>query len=306
MLSQLGSTLCDRAGRRARDSLRIAESRERLRHLQELVDPWVLGIATVAFLLEFLAHKIPWVDSLWDGFHTFIRPVGAAVRGITAAGGLDPTSCVVLGLLTGTVALTGHTAKAGTRLAVNHSPEPFSNIALSLGEDASSVFGSWLAVTPPAGRAGPGIGLPCVVRRIRADSVAAGATGMDGAHGRDPPRLWRGDRPGSSAGGLPRRGSGTGRIGWNPQVPPHSDNPTAAESSTPHSPHSGPPGNVTDRSATDPGIRPSPPGATAAPRESPRVEAMLENCIEAGEAVRSGHGISPERSATGIRLGQIK
>jgi hypothetical protein len=118
-------------------------------HLQVLADPWVLGIAGAAFLLEFLADKIPWVDSLWDGFHTVIRPVGAAVLGITAAGGMDPASRVILGILTGAVALTGHTTKAGTRLAVNQSPEPFSNIALSLGEDAVAVFGSWLAATHP-------------------------------------------------------------------------------------------------------------------------------------------------------------
>jgi hypothetical protein len=118
-------------------------------HLQILADPWVLGIAGAAFLVEFLADKIPWVDSLWDGFHTVIRPLGAALLGITAAGGMDPASRVVLGILTGAVAFTGHTAKAGTRLAVNHSPEPFSNIALSLGEDFIAVFGSWLAAAHP-------------------------------------------------------------------------------------------------------------------------------------------------------------
>lgn len=118
-------------------------------HLQVLADPWVLGIAAAAFLVEFLADKIPWVDSLWDGFHTVIRPLGAALLGITAAGGMDPASRVVLGILTGAVAFTGHTTKAGTRLAINHSPEPFSNIALSLGEDFVAVFGSWLAAAHP-------------------------------------------------------------------------------------------------------------------------------------------------------------
>jgi len=118
-------------------------------HLDVLADPWVLGVAGFAFLVEFAADKVPWVDSFWDSFHTVIRPVGAAVLALTAAGGLDPATRTILALLTGAVALTGHTAKAGTRLAVNHSPEPFSNIALSLSEDTVAVFGTWLAVTHP-------------------------------------------------------------------------------------------------------------------------------------------------------------
>ncbi|MEO8658127.1 MAG: DUF4126 domain-containing protein [Bryobacteraceae bacterium] len=118
-------------------------------HLEVLADPWVLGIAGFAFIVEFAADKVPWVDSAWDSFHTVIRPVGAAILALTAAGGLDPATRTILALLTGAVALTGHTAKAGTRLAVNHSPEPFSNIALSLTEDTVAVFGTWLAVTHP-------------------------------------------------------------------------------------------------------------------------------------------------------------
>jgi hypothetical protein len=118
-------------------------------HLGVLADPWVLGVAGFAFIVEFAADKVPWVDSAWDSFHTVIRPAGAALLALTAAGGLDPATRTILALLTGAVALTGHTAKAGTRLAVNHSPEPFSNIALSLSEDAVAVFGTWLAVTHP-------------------------------------------------------------------------------------------------------------------------------------------------------------
>lgn len=117
--------------------------------LQVLAEPWVIGVAAALFAIEFLADKVPWVDSLWDAIHTVVRPAGAAVLGLTAGGGLDPASRLVLGLLTGAVALTGHTTKAGTRLAANHSPEPVSNIVLSLGEDAFAIFGSWLAIQHP-------------------------------------------------------------------------------------------------------------------------------------------------------------
>ncbi len=120
-----------------------------LSHLQILAEPWMLGIAGVAFLVEFFADKIPWLDSLWDGFHTLIRPLGAAFLGAAAVGTLDPSARLAVGIVTGGVALTGHTTKAGTRLAVNHSPEPFSNIALSLGEDAFAIFGTWVAIQHP-------------------------------------------------------------------------------------------------------------------------------------------------------------
>jgi len=92
---------------------------------------------------------VPWVDSLWDSVHTIIRPIGGAMLSIKALGQPDPTFDVIIGLLFGSVTLLTHTAKAGTRLLANGSPEPFSNIALSLTEDATVVGGLALLNTHP-------------------------------------------------------------------------------------------------------------------------------------------------------------
>jgi len=118
-------------------------------HLEVLAKPYVLTTAGVLYLIEFFADKIPWVDSLWDSVHTLIRPLGAAALGATAMGPMDPATRSVVMLLAGGVALSSHSTKAGTRLAANHSPEPFSNIALSLVEDGFAIAGTWLAVSHP-------------------------------------------------------------------------------------------------------------------------------------------------------------
>jgi len=117
--------------------------------LAVLASPYVLIVAGVIYLVEFFADKIPWVDSIWDGVHTFIRPLGAAVIGATAIGAVEPQTAVIAALCAG-VSLSGHSVKAGTRLLANHSPEPFSNIGLSLAEDVLVVAGSWLALAHPA------------------------------------------------------------------------------------------------------------------------------------------------------------
>lgn len=119
-----------------------------LSSLAILASPYILIIAGVIYLVEFFADKIPWLDSLWDGFHTLIRPLGAAVIGATAIGSIN-TEMIIVAILCGGVALSGHSAKAGTRLVANHSPEPFSNIALSLIEDVIVVIGTWLALAHP-------------------------------------------------------------------------------------------------------------------------------------------------------------
>ena len=98
--------------------------------------PVILAIAGTLYFLEFFADKIPWVDSLWDSVHTVIRPVGGALLAIRVLGTPDPVFDVIVALLGGSVTLMTHSVKAGTRLVANHSPEPFSNIALSLTEDA--------------------------------------------------------------------------------------------------------------------------------------------------------------------------
>ena len=103
--------------------------------------PAIIAISGVLFFLQFFADKVPWVDSLWDAVHTVIRPVGGAFLAIRVLGTPDPVFDVVAALLAGGVTLMTHSVKAGTRLVVNHSPEPFSNIAVSLTEDAAVLGG---------------------------------------------------------------------------------------------------------------------------------------------------------------------
>src|SRR5215470_17573764 len=94
--------------------------------LEILGDPLVITVAGTVYVVEFVADKVPWVDSVWDSFHTLIRPLGAAVLGA-----VDPRLKLSAFLLCGSVALASHTGKAGIRLAVNASPEPFTNIVVS-------------------------------------------------------------------------------------------------------------------------------------------------------------------------------
>jgi hypothetical protein len=118
--------------------------------LQVLQHPGVLAASGFMCFVEFFADKIPLVDSAWDMVHTVIRiPAGAAL----AAGALGADSQAmgwIAALLGGTLAATSHTAKLTTRAAVNTSPEPFSNVAVSLFEDGFVVFMLWLAATHPA------------------------------------------------------------------------------------------------------------------------------------------------------------
>jgi hypothetical protein len=109
--------------------------------LDVLAHPAVIIISGVLFALQFFADKVPWVDSLWDAVHTFIRPIGGAFLALKVLGSTDPMMEVVAALLLGSVSLTVHSVKSGTRLLVNHSPEPFSNIALSIAEDAVVIGG---------------------------------------------------------------------------------------------------------------------------------------------------------------------
>jgi len=109
--------------------------------LEVLGNPWIITIAGILYFLEFFADKIPWVDSVWDAVHTVIRPIGGALLAIQVLGHPSPAFTVIVALLAGGASLVAHTAKAATRLASNSSPEPFSNIALSLGEDAAVLGG---------------------------------------------------------------------------------------------------------------------------------------------------------------------
>jgi hypothetical protein len=122
--------------------------------LQVLAHPVVLGLAGTLFIIEFIADKIPYVDSAWDAVHTFIRPPAAAVLSYSAFGDVPEEWKLGAALLAGSVALTSHGAKATTRAAANTSPEPVSNWALSLFEDGLVVFLVWMAAEYPLLTAG--------------------------------------------------------------------------------------------------------------------------------------------------------
>ena len=117
--------------------------------LQVLSHLWVLGIAIALYLVEFLADKIPYFDTIWDAVHTFIRPPAAALLAYAAAGAAPAEWRWGAALLAGGVALTSHGTKASARAAVNTSPEPFSNWILSFGEDVLAVWLTWMATAHP-------------------------------------------------------------------------------------------------------------------------------------------------------------
>ena len=118
--------------------------------LQVLQNPLVLGVSGLMLAVEFLADKIPGLDSIWDAVHTFIRiPAGMALAA-AVLGGDSATWTTIAALMGGALAATSHAAKATTRAAANTSPEPFSNIALSLAGDAAVPAMLWLSWTHPA------------------------------------------------------------------------------------------------------------------------------------------------------------
>ncbi len=110
---------------------------------------WIIGIAGFLFAVEFFADKIPYVDSVWDVVHTFIRVPAGAVMAYAATNEMDPTLSTVATLLGGGLALSSHGTKSALRTTANLSPEPFSNWILSLAEDAIAIVGSLLAVFAP-------------------------------------------------------------------------------------------------------------------------------------------------------------
>jgi Domain of unknown function (DUF4126) len=110
---------------------------------------WVIGSALLLYAVEFVADKVPWVDTLWDSVHTFIRPLGGAAIAVASLGDASPGMTVLVALLGGTVAAGAHATKAGTRVVVNTSPEPFSNWIISLAEDGFVVALGLLALKYP-------------------------------------------------------------------------------------------------------------------------------------------------------------
>jgi len=121
-------------------------------HLEVLAHPLVLGTSGTLALAEFFADKIPGFDSLWDAIHTFIRIPAGALLAAGAAGGLGEGSLplmIAAGLIGGTITAGSHFTKAASRVAINHSPEPFSNWAASLFEDFAAPGIVWLAIAAP-------------------------------------------------------------------------------------------------------------------------------------------------------------
>ncbi len=114
-----------------------------------LMDPLVLGAAGIMYAVEFFADKVPGVDNGWDALHTFIRIPAGALMAAGAVGEMNPAVAVAAAILGGGIAAGTHAVKAGTRVMINASPEPFSNIAASLAEDLAVIFGLWVALQHP-------------------------------------------------------------------------------------------------------------------------------------------------------------
>jgi hypothetical protein len=126
---------------------------DRLGHVASIPDVlgrWeVLAAAGFLYAMEFVADKIPYVDSTWDAISTAIRPTVGAVIGVLLAGEATSLDSAIAGVLGGTTALASHTVKSGSRLAINTSPEPFTNVAASLAEDLTVLGVVWFAINHP-------------------------------------------------------------------------------------------------------------------------------------------------------------
>jgi hypothetical protein len=121
--------------------------------LEPIASGWVIGGSALLFLVEFVADKIPLFDLIWNALHTFVRvPVGALLA-YGATSQLGPGWQLVAAAVGGTIALAAHGAKTAARAAVSPSPEPFSNFALSVGEDAFTIFITWFATKHPVAAA---------------------------------------------------------------------------------------------------------------------------------------------------------
>ena len=126
---------------------------EQLHELDVLANNWIIGIAALGALAEFFADKIAWVDSLWDAIHSVVRPIGGALLSMAIIDGGDPAWQVGSFLLGGGAALLAHAGKAGARALINASPEPFSNVIVSTGEDVATGGLLALAIAYPVAAA---------------------------------------------------------------------------------------------------------------------------------------------------------
>jgi len=110
---------------------------------------WIIGASGIMFIIEFFADKIPAFDLVWNALHTFVRVPLASLLAYAASSQLSPGKQLLAAVLGGAIALAAHGGKTAVRAAVTPSPEPFSNIALSLGEDALAIFLTWFATQHP-------------------------------------------------------------------------------------------------------------------------------------------------------------
>ena len=130
--------------------LGIADRVGSIGEIPDVLGRWdVLAVAGFLYVMEFIADKIPYIDSTWDAISTAIRPTAGAVIGVLLAGDASSLDQAVLGVVGGGTALLSHLAKAGGRLAINSSPEPASNIIASLTEDAAVLGVVWFSLENP-------------------------------------------------------------------------------------------------------------------------------------------------------------
>jgi hypothetical protein len=130
--------------------LGIADRVGSVAEIPDVLGRWdVLAAAGFMFAMEFVADKVPYIDSTWDAFSTAIRPTAGAVIGVLLAGDASSFEQAVLGVVGGGTALLSHLAKAGGRLAINSSPEPVTNVAASLTEDALVLGVVWFSLEHP-------------------------------------------------------------------------------------------------------------------------------------------------------------
>ncbi|MBL6986460.1 MAG: DUF4126 domain-containing protein [Methylobacter sp.] len=117
--------------------------------LQIVANPMVMGAAGIMYLIEFFADKVPGVDTGWDAIHTFIRIPAGAMLAAGAVGDLNPVVELAAAIMGGSMAAGSHATKAGSRVMINTSPEPFSNWAASIGEDVVVITGVWASINHP-------------------------------------------------------------------------------------------------------------------------------------------------------------
>ncbi len=118
-------------------------------NMEILANPIIIGVSIIFFVIEFVADKIPFVDSAWDSVHTFIRPLAGSLLGYAAGTEMGPVIQVIMTLFAGTVALDSHLTKATTRLAINTIPEPVTNSVASVAEDATVIGVLYLMMHNP-------------------------------------------------------------------------------------------------------------------------------------------------------------